>query len=238
MTVRKYGFEMLRFIATFGTASAVLLSALTACTTGVSRTVSTSGSGSGSAVRVGQTFVYECAVGNPITVRVEGETAWLFLASGTKSLPHVVSASGVRFSDGATSYWNKGAEASFVLEGQMYSACRNNRARAIWEDAKFRGVDFRAIGNEPGWHLEIYDDEKVLFTNNYGQDSHQFSFVAPMSDPASRTSRYDLHGDVHRLSIELEGTACSDSMSGEPFQTRVLLLFDGKEYFGCGRALH
>jgi len=33
--------------------------------------------------------------------------------------------------------------------------CRNNRAMAICVDAKLRGVDFRAVGNEPGWNLEI-----------------------------------------------------------------------------------
>ena len=33
--------------------------------------------------------------------------------------------------------------------------CRNNRAMALWVDGKLRGVDCRAVGNEPGWNLEI-----------------------------------------------------------------------------------
>lgn len=39
--------------------------------------------------------------------------------------------------------------------------CKNNRAEAIWEDAKLRGVDFRAVGNEPGWHLELTAGERL-----------------------------------------------------------------------------
>ena len=185
-----------------------------------------------------QTYVYECADGNRITVRIEGETAWLFLASGTIGLPHVVSASGARFSDGATSYWNKGSEAVFVWDGQTSADCRNNRARAIWEDARLRGADFRAVGNEPGWQLEIFDKEKGLFDHNYGQESHEFQVSASMVDASPRATRYELRNDAHRLSIKLDARQCSDSMSGESFQTAAWLMFDGKAFFGCGKALH
>jgi putative lipoprotein len=214
------------------------LAALAACTAATSRAGSVPDPGPDTTARRGQTYVYECVQGGPFTVRVEGDAAWLFLASGTKRLPRMVSASGARFSDGLVSYWSKGDEATFVLDGRTYPACRNDRARAIWEDAKFRGVDFRAIGNEPGWHLEIFDNETVLFTRNNGQDHHQFSFVSPVSDSVSRTSSYDLQNAAHHLQITLEARNCSDSMSGESFETRVSLLFDGKAYSGCGRALH
>lgn len=232
---------MIRLSQRFAAAGVVVCAAIavaTGCTTGAPPTGSAAGPDSEAAARSGRTYVYECAGANRLTVRVEGETAWLFLASGTARLPHVRSASGAKFSDGASTYWSKGEQASFVLPGRTYPGCRNNRALAIWEDAKFRGVDFRAVGNEPGWHLEIFDGEKVVFTHNYGQERHEFSFVPPMSDPASRTSRYQLRNAGHSLLITLAGRSCSDSMSGESFQTHVALLFDGIAYAGCGRALH
>jgi len=214
------------------------LGILTACTNGMPRAGSAPDPDPEKTALTGQTYVYECGAGNQITVRTEGETAWLFPPSGTISLPKMASAPDARFSDGVTSYWSRGDEAAFVFGDRAYPACRNNRARAIWEDAKFRGVDFRAIGNEPGWHLEIFDEEKVRFIHNYGQEHHEFSFVPPGTDGASRSSRYELNDSVHRLSITLEGRTCSDSMSGESFETRVSLVFDGIAYSGCGRALH
>jgi len=36
----------------------------------------------------------------------------------------------------------------------------------------------------------------------------------------------------------IAGQGCRDSMSGEPFETRVTVIFDDREYQGCGRPLH
>ncbi len=35
-------------------------------------------------------------------------------------------------------------------------------ARNVWHAAKLRGVAFRAIGQEPGWLLEMTTGEKIL----------------------------------------------------------------------------
>ena len=50
---------------------------------------------------------------------------------------------------------------------------------AIWEDAKLRGVDFRAVGNEPGWNLEISADGEMVFIGNYGQTEYKFPTPEP-----------------------------------------------------------
>ena len=53
-----------------------------------------------------------------------------------------------------------------------------NGRRPIIEDAKRRGVDFYAAGNEPSWTLEI-GSEEIVFQTNYGQDTYRF----PTSEP-------------------------------------------------------
>lgn len=221
-------------------APCVLLSAfisLTACGTGRSHVGAGEVPQSSSAATV-RTYVYECPDSDQFTVRTEGGTAWLFLASGTVRLSGVVSASGAKFSDGTRSYWSKGDEAVFVLDGRTYHGCRNDRKKAIWEDAKFRGVEFRAMGNEPGWLVEIHGAKRLVFSHNYGQKRYEFSNLRPLTDRASRTTRYELHSDAHRLSIALEGEPCTDSMSGEAYPTRVQLMFDGRPFSGCGKALY
>jgi hypothetical protein len=41
-------------------------------------------------------------------------------------------------------------------------------ARNVWHAAKLRGVAFRAIGQEPGWLLEMTTGEKILGAGNWG----------------------------------------------------------------------
>ena len=38
----------------------------------------------------------------------------------------------------------------------------------VWHEAKLRGVLFRAIGQEPGWLLEITDGSEILLVTGYG----------------------------------------------------------------------
>ena len=186
----------------------------------------------------GKTYVYECPEEFGFTARIEGEKAWLFLPSGTISLAHVPAASGAKYQDGATIYWSKGEVAILERTDHPRVECKNNRAKAIWEDAKLRGADFRATGNEPGWHLEISRGSVIVLVTNYGSDRYTFKTPAPASDKASRTTRYAVNENGHELVITLEGKRCTDTMSGEPFETIVTVMLDGTRLAGCGKALH
>jgi putative lipoprotein len=188
--------------------------------------------------RPGQTYVYECEDGTQFTARVEGDKAWLFLRSGTLSLPHVEAASGAKFSDGMTTYWSKGESAMLERRDHARTACSNNRRAAIWEDAKLRGADFRAVGNEPGWNLEISRGNGIYFVTNYGSDKYTFAMPEPVSDKKAGTTSYSASTDGHKLSILLERGPCMDTMSDEQFETKVTVKFDEATLHGCGRPLH
>jgi len=188
--------------------------------------------------RQGQTFVYECDDGSQFTARVEGEKVWLFLSSGTVSLPHVEAASGAKFSDGAATYWTKGESAMLERPDHARTECKNNRRKAVWEDAKLRGADFRAVGNEPGWSLELSRDYGIVFVTNYGSDKYTFALPEPVSDTRAGTTLYSVSGDGHELSVLLKSGPCLDTMSDEQYETKVKVTFDGTELNGCGRPLH
>jgi putative lipoprotein len=185
-----------------------------------------------------QTYMYECNDGYGFVARIEGENAWLFLPNGTISLPHVRSASGARYSDGSITFWSKGEEALLETGKNRHRNCRNNRRKAIWEDAKLNGIDFRAVGNEPGWHLEIRTGDKIVFVGDYGQSRYKFATPEPKVDQRSRTTTYEVQEAGHRAVIEIDGRSCGDTMSDETFEATVTVTLDGKEYRGCGRALH
>ena len=104
----------------------------------------------------------------------------------------------------------------------------------VWHAAKLRGVAFRAIGQEPGWLLEIRNGEEILIVTNYGQDKKSYPYVEPQEDKAARKTVFQIDVDTRVL---IEGKTCSDTMSGENFQTTVTLTTDGQTLKGCGRAL-
>ena len=185
-----------------------------------------------------ETYVYKCNDGYGFVARVQKEKAWLFLPGKTIRLPHVPSGSGAKYSEDQITYWSKGDEALLEIGDEKHTNCKNNRAIAIWEDAKLRGADYRAIGNEPGWNLEIINSNKIIFIGDYGQRRYEFITTGPSIDQQARTTVYDVQNDKHELSVIIVGRRCRDTMSGEVFETTVSVLLDGKKYHGCGKALH
>ncbi|MNR88164.1 Membrane-bound lysozyme inhibitor of C-type lysozyme precursor [compost metagenome] len=50
----------------------------------------------------------------------------ILLAGRTIVLPHVISGSGARYSNGSTTFWNKGNEALFEMNGVSYKGCKTD----------------------------------------------------------------------------------------------------------------
>ncbi len=184
-----------------------------------------------------RTFVFRCEDGYGFTARIEGQTAWLFLPGQTVDLPRVPSGSGARYSRGAITFWNQDERALLSADGQSHRNCKNNHSQAIWEHAKLNGVDFRAVGNEPGWHLEISSDT-LIFVGDYGQTVFEFKTPPPAVSPDQRQTIYRAANGSHRLVVRIQGRRCHDTMSDEKFEATVSVSLDGQQYQGCGRALH
>lgn len=110
-------------------------------------------------------------------------------------------------------------------------------ARAIWTEARERGVDFRAIGQEPGWTLEIWEGDRIELLGDYGD----WRIVTPAPPPETPgppgRTYYRIRTDAHTLDITIEPVDCFDTMSGEPFPAAVRVILDGRTFEGCGRAL-
>ena len=128
-------------------------------------------------------------------------------------------------------------EATVESPDARFNTCRNNRRLAIWEDAKLRGVDFRAMGNEPGWHLEISLDS-IRLVADYGELQLHFPTPDPDENQTERRTIYESRSGPHALRIVLDGRRCQDSMADVSYETTVLLELDDRVLEGCGRALH
>jgi len=95
-------------------------------------------------------------------------------------------------------------------------------------------VEFRAIGQENDWILEI-DQDWIMFVINFGQDRVMARVTEP--EPGPGIGGFTFHGHSNEgRSIEViwEGRICSDVTSGQPNQNSVIVRLDGVEYRGCG----
>ncbi|WP_457597229.1 COG3650 family protein [Hydrogenimonas sp.] len=183
-----------------------------------------------------KTLALVCDDGLRATVRHEKEGLWLFLPHQTVLLPFIDARRGPRTYLGeGVRLRLEGEEATLWWRGEH--RCRYDRKAAIWEDAKLRGVDFRAVGQEPPWILEL-SGQSATFYLGYDRRTYRFGRLRVVSNQKPPETRIEGESGGHRLRVTLTPGPCMDAMSGEPFETRVEIVFDGRKLSGCGRALH
>ena len=109
-------------------------------------------------------------------------------------------------------------------------------SRAVTAAARERGVRFRAVGNEPGWILEV-GPQAIHFVWDTGARQATFPDVVPVrGEPGIR--RIETRTDSHQLHVRIGPGPCHDSMSGEAFENTVQAQLDDEPPFrGCGQGL-
>ena len=180
------------------------------------------------------TYVFVCPGQTEYVVRADGTEAWVFRpGSSLRLLPTSATEPG-SYSGGGFVLRIMGEQAQLGGTGSQLQDCHNDRRRAIWEKAKLDGADFRAIGNEPPWVLEIHQQSRVVLVTDYGAKRVELPLPSPEVDRDAGTTRWNADG----FQLEIIGHPCSDSMSGEAFESTVIVNWHGQNLRGCGRALH
>jgi uncharacterized membrane protein len=115
-----------------------------------------------------------------------------------------------------------------------------DHALAPWDGAFFeleRDRDFRGIGQEPGWQLEIRKGSEMRFIYDYGQTS--VATPAPRARVDARTGRQTFQAttEANALTVEIVPVGCEDSMSGKPFPATVTVTLNERTFRGCGEEL-
>ncbi len=128
----------------------------------------------------------------------------------------------------------EGERARLGEAGGDLRSCRNDPRRAEWERAKLDGADFRAVGGEPRWSLEIFDGRRLVLVTGAGGSRSELTLPEPSADPEARATRWQ----KDELIFEVIGRPCRDSTSGEELESEVRLEWRGRSFRGCGRALH
>ncbi len=182
----------------------------------------------------GRTLVYECDKGEFIARTGPGEMA-LWLDDRYVVLSQVRSGSGAKYQEGDTLFWSKGDTAILDDGDTHYRNCQLNPRRVPWEDARRRGVDFRATGNEPGWHLEVHEGDRLLFVGDYGATRHLFD--NPRSDHQHERITYTASKGDDLIQVTAEKKRCQDTMQGDFYPMTVDVRLNEYHYRGCGMTL-
>ena len=181
-----------------------------------------------------RTYVFVCDNRSIYTVRATGTEAWIFRPEGSLRLPAVPTETGAKYASEVFEIWILGEQARLGEPTGEQQSCHNDRRQAVWEHAKLNGADFRAVGNEPGWNLVIMAASRIVLVSAYGASRIEVPLPEPMVDSEARTTRWD----AGELVLEVSDRPCRDSMSGEAFESTVVVTTKTETLHGCGRALH
>ena len=183
-------------------------------------------------------YVWNCADGQTLVMRnlLREKAIAIDFHDGTRRLDQTVSASGARYADSVMSFWTKGSTATLERQGAPAVQCEERRADSLREDARARGVVYRALGNEPGWVLEIGPANQLSWTTNFGQDRYDFEQAQAMAT-TDGANVYTAQNDAVSLKATIKAERCVDDGDVE-FDHVVTVDTGGQTYHGCGTRLN
>ncbi|ENO86145.1 META domain-containing protein [Thauera linaloolentis] len=159
------------------------------------------------------------------TLRQFGDGSSLTVDGRSWALRLERAASGVKrvaVDDETTVFWSKGDSARLELAGVSQPECR----LAGGEERSFR-----AVGNEPGWRLDVTANALVLLT-----DLGNTRVVAPgpLVEEVDGLRHYRAGTPDGEMSVTVAKRLCVDSMSGMPHPAEVEVNWQGETLRGCG----
>lgn len=183
------------------------------------------------------TFVYRCADGVRFSGRFRGDSVFVRIDTTSSALGRIASASGARYAGRGYELWSYGSEARLETPVGSHSECVGEAAGTTWDEARLLGFDFRAIGQEPGWLLEIDFDGMLHLATDYAQTHYYVATPASAPGDAADTAVLSARSDGVPIIITIASRPCEDVMSGEPFPRTVTVRVGEDELSGCGRYL-
>lgn len=184
----------------------------------------------------GTVLAIECEDLDFVVEILDGQ-ARMMLPDFAGIIPQIPSASGNKYEGNNITFWMKGQDAMLAYGNQSYKDCRNNAQRAVWEAARLRGTDFMAMGNEPGWSMEITGNS-VLLTSDYGSSRYRIANAERETDEAAQTTVYRGSDQGKDISVTLESKTCNDTMADASYETTVTVQLGEQTLYGCGNALN
>ena len=185
-------------------------------------------------------YAWQCEDGQEVLMRNlwREQAITIALPDGEHRLEQTISASGVRYADAGERivFWTKGDTASLARDGAALVHCQEQRADSLREDARLRGVSYRALGNEPGWILEIGPQDRIDWTTNYGSEHLEFTGSTAAVSADGQTRVYTAGQDANSIRATLRTERCVDD-ADNAFEYTALVEYRGTTLRGCATRL-
>ncbi len=166
----------------------------------------------------------------------DGDAVQLSYSGQRLQLPRTEAATGTRYADdqGNELLIRDGDSAALLLAGESRRDCVRSDRPSPWDRAADDGITYRAVGQEPGWLVEVTDADDgqaaaLTAHLDYGQ---QLVEALDMQRDGDSYSGSTATGTPVELTVEQR--ECADPMSGERFRTAARLVVGGEAYEGCG----
>ncbi|MBC7866555.1 MAG: META domain-containing protein [Gloeobacteraceae cyanobacterium ES-bin-316] len=102
---------------------------------------------------------------------------------------------------------------------------------------QMNSVDFFARGNAPAsWTLEMDFGNMIRFKSLDGTEVNS-SAVQPLYLPANKATSYTSNASKGIINILVYDEACTDAVSNEKYNKKVVVMLNEKKYEGCGQYL-
>lgn len=166
----------------------------------------------------------------------DGDAVLLSYSGQRLELPLTEAATGTRYADGQGNELliRNQDSALLLLAGEPRRDCVRADRPSPWDRAADNGVTYRAVGQEPGWLVEVTE----------GSDAGGFALTAHLDYGQRLLEALGMQrdGDTFsgatatgtRLELSIQERECTDSMSSERFRTAATLVVGGEQYEGCG----
>lgn len=181
------------------------------------------------------TTFYRCEDGYEFVVQQNPfhDTATLFLPEETVNVPRADAEAGDRYSNDAVDLRIAADGATLRLGEKSHGRCNVDAWRTEWAGAALNAVEWRGVGIDPGWVVEIVEAGGIIFVTSEGR---RYEYPGPPDyegEPGAYVFRSAEAGS--EIVIRFREGRCLIGV--DELEFRVEIEIDGDEFRGCGRRL-
>ncbi|MDX1494048.1 MAG: hypothetical protein R3253_08325 [Longimicrobiales bacterium] len=181
---------------------------------------------------VPSSWAYTCSEGLRFIVHFREDEAQIDLPSRSLRLPSARRGQAPAYTDGAGSLSVVGSSATLQVGNEHHGGCAGEKADSPEDAARRLGFDFRGIGQEPGWLVDVDLDREIRWVGSYGEV--RFATGRPETREDGGAVVWQARTSDHAIRVRVRPEPCNDSMSGRPYPLTVRVTVDGSDFSGCG----
>lgn len=183
-------------------------------------------------------IAWRCTPAQDLIAAFPDDYLRLWSGQGHYRLERAVVASGARYVKDDLTFWNKGEKAMVESDNGRLECQQDIRRQTLTRGDHPQSI-FHALGNEPGWMLDLdRDSPRMTLVSDHGEQRRTLDYRLVNLDNGRQASVTLRSSDAAEpVTVRLEARACFDAMSGQPYPVRVRVETPERTLRGCGQGI-